>query len=82
MDKIIVYTNPVEPFQRVVVIKDKEVITNIGVMPNNLTEIVFDASQKYDVKNICFIGVKTFALGFMQEMKTTYDTLNIEFMEE
>lgn len=81
MNQIIVYTDPVAPFQKVMAIKGGQVIDQIGVLPNSLIEIVFATAQKYDIQDICFTGVKTFALGFIQDMKTTYSVLNINFME-
>ena len=82
MNKIIVYANPIAPFQKVLTVKDGKLVDQVGVLPNYLTEIIFGTAQKYNIQDIDFTGVKDFALGFIKDMKTEYSTLNINFVEE
>lgn len=86
MDRIIVYTSPVAPLQKILAIKDGQLIDQVGIWPNDLVETIFAMVQKYDIQDIDFTGIKSFALNFIEEMKqpSAYNSnnLNINFVED
>ena len=86
MDRIIVYASPVAPLQKIMAIKDGQLIDQVGIWPSYLVETIFAMVQKYDIQDIDFTGLKSFALNFIEEMKQpntyNFNNLNINFVEE
>ena len=87
MDKIIVYTSPVAPLQKIFIMKDGKLVDQVGITPNYITDVVIEAVNKYQVKDIDFTGSESFAENFMNELKTNqisvygHECLNINFVE-
>ena len=67
MNKILVCTNPIGPFQKVVAVKDDKVIEQIGVVVDNLPEIVYAFAKKHNINEIYYMGVKEYAIGLMKD---------------
>jgi hypothetical protein len=68
-NKIIVWTNPTAPFQKIYVMKDGVLVDQMGIMPNNIVDIVFALVDKYNISSIDFSGAHSFAENFANELK-------------
>lgn len=88
MNKIIVWTNPTAPFQKIYVMKNNEIVDQLGVMPNNLEDIIYTLVDKYEITDIGFSGAHSFAERFMSELKKGQtirygcERLSIQFIKE
>lgn len=86
VNKIIVWTSPVAPFQKIYVMKDGVLVDQMGIMPNNIVDILFSLVDKYDIDNIDFSGAHSFAKNFADELKKeqvarySHERLNINFI--
>lgn len=86
VNKIIVWTSPVAPFQKIYVMKDGVLVDQMGIMPNNIVDIIFSLVDKYDIENIDFSGAHSFAENFANELKKeqvarySHERLNINFI--
>lgn len=86
VSKIIVWTNPVAPFQKIYVMKDGILVDQMGIMPNNIVDIIFSLVDKYNIENVDFSGAHSFAENFANELKKeqvarySHERLNINFI--
>ena len=86
VSKIIVWTSPVAPFQKIYVMKEGVLVDQMGIMPNNIVDIVFSLVDKYEITNIDFSGAHSFAENFANELKKDqiahygHECLNINFI--
>lgn len=86
VNKIIVWTSPVAPFQKIYVMKDGVLVDQMGIMPNNIVDIIFSLVDKYNIENIDFSGAHSFAENFANELKKEqvarygHGRLNINFI--
>ena len=86
IDKIIVWTSPVAPFQKIYVMQDGILVDQAGILPNDIVEIVFALVDKYHITEINFSGTRSFAETFINELKKEqavrygYECLNIDFV--
>lgn len=86
VNKIIVWTSPVAPFQKIYVMKDGILVDQMGIMPNNIVDIIFSLVDKYNIENIDFSGTHSFAENFVNELKKeqvarySHERLNINFI--
>ena len=85
-NKIIIWTSPVAPFQKIYVMQNGIIIDQMGIMPNNIVDITFALVDKYDINNIVFSGTHSFAEAFANELKNNqvihygHERLNITFI--
>ena len=84
MEKILVLTNPVAPFQKVCVVKDDNLVEQVGITPNYIPEVVCQMSQKYDVTKVVVYGTEDFARGILDLLQVDYlnyttTTLDFEY---
>jgi hypothetical protein len=85
-NKIIVWTNPTAPFQKIYVMKDGALVDQMGIMPNNIEDIVYALVDKYQITDIDFSGAKSFAEHFADALKNNQvirygeQKLNINFI--
>ena len=85
-DKIIVWTSPVAPFQKIYVMKDGELVDQMGIMPNDIVDVVYALVDKYKIMDIDFSGAKSFATSFADELRNNqvihygHECLNINFI--
>mgnify|MGYP007111755467 CR=1 FL=1 len=69
VNRIIIWTNPVAPFQRIYVMKDGVLVDQMGIMPNNIVDIVYALSDKYNITELHFSGTPSFAQNFADEIE-------------
>ena len=87
MNKIIIWTSPTAPFQKIYVMKEGELVDQMGVLPNNLEGIVYALVDKYQIMDIDFSGTPSFAEGFMTTLRNNQiihygrECLNIGFVK-
>lgn len=60
INKIIVWTSPTVPFQRVYVIKNGDMIDQVGVQFDDLEEVIVAMCQKYNITQIDFSGIHSY----------------------
>lgn len=81
MNKVIVYANPVAPFQKVILIKDN-IPSEVGVSIEDLPEAIFLTAAKHSIEEIEFRGNREYCLGLMHDLckydKYT-DTIKIKY---
>lgn len=84
ISKIVVWTNPVSPFQKIYVFKEGTLVDQMGIMPNNIVDIIFELVDKYQINDIDFSGTYSFGKSFMDEIKkqavTQYKELKVDFV--
>ena len=86
IDKIIVWTSPVAPFQKIYVMKEGVLVDQAGIMPNDIVDVIFAIVDKYQIDNIDFSGARSFAESFVNELKKEqivrygHESLNINFI--
>ena len=84
ISKIVVWTSPVAPFQKIYVFKEGNLVDQMGIMPNNIVDIIFELVDKYQINDIDFSGTYSFGKSFMDEIKkqavTQYKELNVNFV--
>ena len=82
--KIIVWTNPTAPFQKIYVFKDGNLVDQMGITPNYIVNVVLELVEKYQINNIDFSGSKSFGEHFVKDLRneanTNYKELNINFV--
>lgn len=69
VSKIIVWTSPVAPFQKIYVMKDGVLVDQMGITPNDIVDVVFAVADKYEINKIDFSGARSFAENFMKELQ-------------
>lgn len=82
MNKIIVYTNPTAPFQKIIVFQDGIIIDQLGVQTDDVASTVRAFSQKYNIADVEFMGARDYSLGLMrktQEQTKYSESLNIKY---
>lgn len=67
MNKIIVATNPVGPFQKVFAVSEDGVLAQIGVGIEDLPETIHAFATKYSICDVEFTGAREYALGLMRD---------------
>lgn len=67
MNKVIVFTNPVAPFQRIILIKNGET-SEVGVGVSDLADAVLESAEKHQIEEIEFRGNQEYCLGLMHEL--------------
>lgn len=84
ISKIVVWTSPVAPFQKIYVFKEGTLVDQMGIMPNNIVDIIFELVDKYQINDIDFSGTYSFGKSFMDEIQkqavTQYKELNVNFV--
>lgn len=82
--KIIVWTNPTAPFQKIYVFKDGNLVDQMGITPNYIVNVVLELVEKYQINNIDFSGSRSFGEHFVENLRneaiTNYKELNINFV--
>lgn len=58
--KIIVWTNPTAPFQKVYALKDGEMVDQMGVKFDDLEEVITALCSKYEIFQIDFSGSRAY----------------------
>lgn len=74
VNKIIVWTNPTAPFQKVYVMKEGVLIDQLGVKVEDVEDVVFALMDKHGITQIDFSGAVAFAEHFgknIQEANVT-----------
>lgn len=64
MNKIIIFANPIAPFQRVILINNGET-SEIGVSVDDLAEAILDSAEKFSLQEVEFRGNREYCLGLM-----------------
>ena len=67
--KIIVWTNPTAPFQKIYVFKDGNLVDQMGITPNYIVNVVLELVEKYQINNIDFSGSKSFGEHFVESLR-------------
>lgn len=83
VNRIIVWTNPTAPFQKIYVMKDGVLVDQFGVKFEDVKDITYAVADKYDINDVHFSGTRSYAEKIVQEiMATQYENrqLNIEFV--
>ena len=84
ISKIVVWTSPVAPFQKIYVFKEGVLVDQMGIMPNNIVDIIFELVDKYQINDIDFSGTYSFGKSFIDEIQkqavTQYKELNVNFV--
>lgn len=61
MNKIVIWTSPTAPFQKVYTFQNGELVEQLGVKFDDLEEIIDALCAKYDISSIDFSGAITYA---------------------
>lgn len=59
-NKIIIWTNPTVPFQKIYVMKDGVLVDQMGVKFDDVEAIVYELANKYDIQDIHFSGANAY----------------------
>lgn len=59
-NKIIIWTNPTVPFQKIYVMKDGVLVDQMGVKFDDVEAIVYELAKKYDIQDIHFSGTTAY----------------------
>ena len=83
MNKIIVITDPVSYFQRILAIVDGKLIDQLGVSHDDLTETVNAFVEKYQVFEIDVTGPRAYAERYIQQLSnpTKSSQLKVNYCE-
>ena len=68
-NRIIIWTNPVAPFQKLYVMKDGVLIEQMGIQINDVPDIVFELAQKYEIQEIHFSGTRSYAEKIAEDLR-------------
>lgn len=60
VNKIIVWTNPTAPFQKIYVMKEGVLVDQIGVRIDDVKDVVYALADKYNIFDINFSGAPTY----------------------
>jgi hypothetical protein len=59
-NKIIVWTSPIAPFQKIYVIKNGDMVDQVGVQFDDLEDVIVAMCQKYSITQIDFSGTHSY----------------------
>jgi len=66
-NKIIVWTSPTAPFQKIYVIKDGTLVDQMGVKPDDIRDIVYALADKYNIVEIDFSGSTSYGAKILED---------------
>ena len=82
-NKIIVITDPVSYFQRILALVDGKLVDQLGVSQDDLTETIDAFVAKYNATHIDVTGPKAYAMRYVQQLSdpTKYSNLTVNYCE-
>ena len=82
-NKIIVITDPVSYFQRILALVDGKLVDQLGVSQDDLTETIDAFVAKYNATQIDVTGPKAYAMRYVQQLSnpTKYSNLIVNYCE-
>ena len=60
VNKIIVWTNPTAPFQKIYVMKEGILVDQVGVKVDDVKDVVYALADKYSIFDINFSGAPSY----------------------
>ena len=76
-DRIVIWTSPTEPFQKIYVFKDGAQVDQFGIQVSELNEILPALIEKYNINRLDFSGSHVYAEGLIEQFKNS--TPNLRF---
>lgn len=68
-NKIIIWTSPVENFQKIYVFKDGVIVDQFGIQVTELNEILPALIEKYSINRLDFSGSHIYAEGLVKSFQ-------------
>lgn len=68
-DRIVIWTSPIERFQKLYVFKDGALVDQMGVEPENLSDTLMALIDKYTINRLDFSGNHSYAEGLANEFQ-------------
>ena len=69
VNKIIVWTNPTAPFQKVYVMKDGTLVDQLGVKFEDVEDVVYALADKYHISQVDFSGTPSYGEKIANNLK-------------